>query len=72
MKFDFPDGMRPSTVEEREEFYRNSFPIEVIEEKMERWDRFVPVVDVGSETTRYRPRFKQYKGKLVRINEFED
>lgn len=39
---------------------------------MDRWDRFVPVVDIGSDSTRYRPRFKQYKGKLVRINEFED
>ncbi len=38
---------------------------------MERWDRFVPVIDVGSDSTRYRPRFKQYKGKLVRITDYD-
>lgn len=71
MRFDFPEGMRPATVEEREEFYRTEFPREEVERYMARFDRFVPVVDVGSESTRYRPRFREAKGKLVRIEEFD-
>ncbi|MDY6774229.1 MAG: hypothetical protein SVS85_03430 [Candidatus Nanohaloarchaea archaeon] len=72
MRFDFPGDMRPSKVDEREEFYSSRFPSEELEEKMERWDRFVPVIDVGSETTLYRPRFKEHKGKLVHITDFEN
>ncbi|MDY6761454.1 MAG: DNA primase small subunit domain-containing protein [Candidatus Nanohaloarchaea archaeon] len=71
MQFDFPDGLRPATVEERREFYRSSFPRAEIQAKMDRWDRFVPVIDVGSDTTRYRPRFRDYKGKLVRITDYD-
>ncbi|MDY6769252.1 MAG: DNA primase small subunit domain-containing protein [Candidatus Nanohaloarchaea archaeon] len=70
MRFDFPQELRPSKVEERREFYSSSFPQEVVEQKMARWDRFVPVVDVGSETTLYRPRFKEYKGKMVRVTDY--
>ncbi len=72
MRFSFPDGMRPATVDEREEFYRTAFPTEAVAALMERWERFVPVVDIGTESTRYRPRYKEYKGKLVRITEFDD
>ncbi|MDY6768507.1 MAG: hypothetical protein SVW02_00145 [Candidatus Nanohaloarchaea archaeon] len=72
MQFHFPDGLRPATVEERQEFYRSAFPRTQIEAKMERWDRFVPVIDIGSDTTRYRPRYRKYKGKLVRITDVDD
>lgn len=72
MRFDFPDGMRPATVEERERFYRESFPVEQLRSRMDRWDPVIPVVDVGSESTRYRPRFREYKGKLVRLTGWDD
>lgn len=72
MKFEFPGNLRPAKLEERDSFYRNEFPEEEIRRKMERWDSFVPVVDVGSETTLYRPRFRKYKGKMVRITDYED
>lgn len=71
MRFDFPDELRPATVEERERFYREQFPADLVRSRMERWDRFVPVIDVGSETTRYKPRFKEYKGKLLRLTDWE-
>ncbi len=71
MRFEFPGELRPSTVDEREKFYRENFPEEEIRRRMDRWDVFIPVVDVGSETTRYRPRFRDYKGKLVRITDYD-
>lgn len=72
MKFDFPGTMKPAGVEERERFYRESFPREVLKDKMERWNVFVPVVDVGSDTTLYRPRHKALKGTLVRLEDYDD
>ncbi|MDY6776868.1 MAG: DNA primase small subunit domain-containing protein [Candidatus Nanohaloarchaea archaeon] len=72
MKFDFPLDLSPASVDEREQFYREEFPGKQLEEKMERWDVFVPVVDVGSESTLYRPRFKEYKDKLVRMTDYGD
>ncbi|MDY6765826.1 MAG: DNA primase small subunit domain-containing protein [Candidatus Nanohaloarchaea archaeon] len=71
MQFNFPGELRPATVEERREFYRSAFPRDEVAQRMDRWDKFVPVIDVGADTTRYRPRFKQYKGKLVRITDFD-
>jgi hypothetical protein len=62
----------PDLFEEREEYYRNSFPEREFARRMERWENFVPVVDVGSETTLYRPRFKKHKGKMVRVTDYED
>lgn len=70
MRFDFPEELRPATVEERERFYEESFPRAELEERLARWDTFVPVVDVGAETTLYRPRWKKYKGKMVRLTEY--
>lgn len=72
MRFDFPEGLRPATVDERDRFYRSAFPLDELRERMDRWERFIPVVDVGTETTRYRPRFREYKGKLVRITDYAD
>ncbi len=72
MRFDFPDGMRPATVDERERFYREAFPADQVRRRMERWDPFIPVVDVGTESTRYRPRLREYKGKLVRLTDWDD
>lgn len=72
MKFDFPEDMRPATVDEREQFYREEFETTNLERLMQRWPQFIPVVDVGSESTLYRPRFKEYKGKLVRISDYTD
>ncbi|MFB6076792.1 MAG: hypothetical protein ABEK12_01525 [Candidatus Nanohaloarchaea archaeon] len=71
MRFDFPGEMRPATVEERQQFYRESFPMEEVRDRTARWDVFTPVVDVGSESTRYRPRFKQFRDKLVRLTDWE-
>lgn len=71
MQYDFPENCRPARVEEREQFYRESFPAGAVQHLQERWNQPVLVVDVGTESTWYRPRFKEYKGKLVRIRDYE-
>lgn len=72
MQYNFPAGLQPANVEQRERFYREEFSTEEIEKRMKRWPEFVPVIDVGTETTRYKPRLKQYKDKLVRVTSFEN
>lgn len=51
-------------MEERKYFYEKEFDIDGIE----KWLDLKPVViDIGSETTLYTPKFKKYLNKLVRI-----
>ncbi len=68
----FPEGLRPSTMEERESFYRDEFGKPHIKRLNYRWDRPVLAIDVGSETTRYRRRFKDNLGKKVYLREYND
>lgn len=70
MRFYFPYGLRPSRVEERKKFYQDEFEIE----KAEKWFKIsgVLIVDVGSETTRYRPVLKKYLNKLVYIRKYDN
>lgn len=70
MEYNFPGDLKPAPVRHRDRFYREQFPTDEIAERMERWPQFTPVIDVGSETTLYRPRFKDAKGKLVRLTDF--
>lgn len=72
MQYDYPEGLKPTPVKKRELFYREEFPREQVARRIGRWYRFVPVVDVGSESTLYKPRLKDLKGKLVRVKEYKD
>ncbi len=72
MRYDYPAGMKPTPVRERERFYREEFETAFLEERMERWKRFVPVIDIGTDSTLYKPRLQELKGKLVRIKEYRD
>ncbi len=72
--FFFPAGLRPATVEQRKLYYKKEFDIE----KAEKWltldnrTKGTIIIDVGSETTRYRPILKKYLNKLVYIRKFEN
>jgi len=65
----FPYGLRPARVEERRQFYESEFNFK----QAMRWlqlseDSLADLyVDVGTETTRYRPMFSHYLDKLVHI-----
>ncbi len=72
MKYDFPAGLKPAQVRKRERFYREEFPREAVEQRMERRDQFVPVIDVGTESTLYKPRLQDLTGKLLRIEDWDD
>ncbi len=72
MRFSFPEGLRPPTVEEREKFYREEFDMQNVKDLYYKWNSPIFAVDVGTETTRYKPRFKKYKGKLVFIRDYND
>ena len=71
--FFFPAGLRPSSVDQRKEFYTKEFDVE----KAAKWFTLgnrtngLLVVDIGTETTRYRPFLKKYLNKLVNISRFE-
>ncbi len=72
--FFFPTGLKPCSIEQRKEFYTKEFNID----KAEKWftlnnrTQGLIVIDIGTETTRYRPILKKYLGKLVNISKFED
>jgi DNA primase catalytic subunit len=72
MQYDYPAGLKPTPVEKRELFYREEFPREQVAKRIGRWYRFIPAIDVGSESTLYKPRLSEFKGKLVRISEYND
>lgn len=72
MQYEYPDDMRPTPVRIRERFYRTSFPESVIAGWLEGREDTPLFVDIGTETTLYKPRFKDLKGKLVRLDDWED
>jgi len=72
MQYDYPAGLKPASVEQRERFYREEFPREQVARRIGRWYRFVPVIDIGSESTLYKPRLSDLKGKLVRVSGYTD
>lgn len=73
MEFYFPYEMRPSRVNERREFYSGEFDLEQAKKWLKKKQDWLAIAfDIGTETTRYRPRFKKYLNKLVYIREFQD
>jgi DNA primase catalytic subunit len=72
MRFSFPDELSPPTVEERQLFYTKEFNFQHVRNLYYRWKKPVFAVDIGSETTRYRPKYKKYLDKLVFIREYDD
>lgn len=72
MQYDFPEGLKPTPVRQREAFYQEEFSTDAVEKLMEQRNWFVPVIDVGTESTLYKPRLQELKGKLVRISEYAD
>lgn len=72
MQYNYPQGLKPAPVPLRERFYREEFPMEQVEQRAERWPGFAPVIDVGTESTLYKPRLQKMKGKLVRVTDYRD
>ncbi|MDY6771427.1 MAG: hypothetical protein SV186_05765 [Candidatus Nanohaloarchaea archaeon] len=72
MRFSFPDGISPPSVEERERFYDEEFDLQSVQDLYYRWKKPVFALDIGTETTLYKGRFKKYKGKLVYVKEYDD
>lgn len=73
MKLSFPDGLAPPTVEQRAAFYREELTPETVRPVIERMDHPDIVVDVGIDTTRYRPRYRDRAkdGEMIRISEYD-
>lgn len=65
----FPYNLQPLRVEERREFYETEFSTEQAMNWLQiEKNNFADVyIDVGSETTRYRPMFSDYLNKLVHV-----
>lgn len=65
----FPYGQQPLRVEERRQFYESEFQVERALDWMQLDEDVLAelYIDVGTETTRYRPMFSQYLNKLVRL-----
>ena len=72
MKPYFPEDMSPPTVEQRRKFYRDEFERWNLKVLNFKWERPVLAVDVGTESTRYRPKHKDYLGKIVFIREYRN
>ncbi len=68
----FPEGITTPTLKEREKFYEEEFDIPKIKRLNYRWERPILALDVGTETTRYRRKFKEYLGKTVYLREYND
>lgn len=71
MEYDFPNDIGPVPARKRELFYREDFLTDVLEDRMKRWPELAVIIDIGSDTTYYKPRFKDLKGKLVRITDYD-
>ena len=73
MEFQFPYNLKPSRVGDRKKFYENEFDPDFASNWFNRKDgNLALALDVGSETTRYKPQFKKYLDKIVYIRNFED
>lgn len=68
----FPEDLRPPTVEQRREFYSKEFDNWNLKVLNFKWEKPVLAVDVGTETTRYRPKHKDYLGKIVFIRNYRN
>jgi DNA primase catalytic subunit len=75
---EFPYEMRPSTLEEREEFYRKEFDVEKAEKWLWRRGSFrdirnntVFAVIIGRHSDIYSPKFEPIRSKVVIIDEYE-
>lgn len=70
-KYRFPKGMRPSTLEERREFYLNEFDLESVSE----WLKWRDVLNtafaviIGRHSDIYLPEYEDIKRKAVIIDE---
>lgn len=72
MEFHFPYGLKPSRVGDRKKFYREEFDIEKASNWFDTKKGVLPLaLDVGTETTRYKPQFKKYLDKIVYIRRFD-
>ncbi len=72
-KYRFPKGMRPSTLDERREFYLNEFDVESVSE----WLKWRDVLNtafaviIGRHSDIYLPEYEDIKRKAVIIDEHE-
>ena len=70
-RYNFPRGMRPSLLEEREKFYKNEFDLELCE-KWLNWRDIMNTafaVIVGRHTDIYPPEYESVKKKALIIDE---
>jgi DNA primase catalytic subunit len=72
-KYKFPRGMRPSTVREREEFYRAEFSIERMRKWFRGWKSPIVFAVVLGRHTRIFPReYRRDWKKTIVIDEYEN
>ncbi|MCJ7450426.1 MAG: hypothetical protein MUP58_01665 [Candidatus Nanohaloarchaeota archaeon QJJ-9] len=71
MRWFFPEGINPATVDEREEFYREDFELASVKDLRFQWDKPSFYLDIGTDTTLYKPRLKERKGEIVKLRNYE-
>jgi len=72
MRFSFPDELSPPSVEQRHRFYEEEFNVQRVRELAPRWSHPVFAIDIGTESTLYKRRFKEYKNKMIFVREYDD
>lgn len=70
MRFSFPGDLSPPSVDERKRFYEQHFDIQHVRDLYYAWSEPRFVMDLGTETTLYRPRFKDQLGEIVELDDY--
>lgn len=69
----FPKGMRPSTLEERKQFYSSEFNIDGVREWFKGWSgRIVFAVIIGRHTRIYPPEYEEDASTTILIENYRD
>ena len=71
MRYKFPDGMRPSSLEEREMFYKQEFDLDKVSEWLKHRDvlNTAFAVIIGRHSDIFLPEYKDIKNKAVIIDD---
>lgn len=72
MRFSFPDGLSPPSVEKRKQFYEKVFDIQHVRDLYYAWSDPRFIMDLGNDTTLYRPRFKDQLGEFQELKDYDD
>lgn len=72
-RYELPEGMRYSTLREREEFYRDEFDLGKVEDWLQsRMGGVVFAVIMGRHTRIYPPEYEEDASTTILIDEYED